>query len=152
MNTGACVCVKASEIFMNSTKVKATNKYNGISLCTSPADGSGVCGSSKGLSGSLYGSGLCVRTLTLNPFPNKPWFVRVCSTSLLKTLWEKEKLLVTCLQYKSFENTVGKGKIARNEHYFLFPQCFLPAWKTFCHFLSNLKLSSANCLSLKFVV
>ena len=24
-----------------------------------------------------------------------PWFLRVCSTSLLKTLWEKEKLLVT---------------------------------------------------------
>ena len=30
-----------------------------------------------------------------NPFPNKPWFLRVSSTSLLKTLWEKEKLLVT---------------------------------------------------------
>ena len=29
-----------------------------------------------------------------NPFPNKPWFLRVCSKSLLKTLWEKEKLLV----------------------------------------------------------
>ena len=28
-------------------------------------------------------------------FPSKPWFLRVCSTSLLKTLWEKEKLLVT---------------------------------------------------------
>ena len=31
----------------------------------------------------------------VNPFPNKPWFLRVCCTSLLKTLWEKEKLLVT---------------------------------------------------------
>ena len=31
----------------------------------------------------------------LNPFPNKPWFLRVCSTNLLKTLWEKEKMLVT---------------------------------------------------------
>ena len=31
----------------------------------------------------------------VNPFPNKPWFLRVCNTSLLKTLWEKEKLLVT---------------------------------------------------------
>ena len=28
------------------------------------------------------------------PFPNKAWFVHVCSTSLLKTLWEKEKMLV----------------------------------------------------------
>ena len=34
----------------------------------------------------------------LNPFPNKPWFLRVCSTSLLKTL-EKEKLLVTSNQF-----------------------------------------------------
>ena len=31
----------------------------------------------------------------LNPFPNKPWFLRVCSLSILKALWEKEKLLVT---------------------------------------------------------
>ena len=31
-----------------------------------------------------------------NPFPNKPWFL-------------------TCLQYKSFENTVGKGEIASNK-------------------------------------
>ena len=30
-----------------------------------------------------------------NPFPNDPWFLRVCSTNLSKTLWEKEKLLVT---------------------------------------------------------
>ena len=33
--------------------------------------------------------------VSLNPFPNQPWFLSVCSTSLLKTLWEKEKLLVT---------------------------------------------------------
>ena len=36
-----------------------------------------------------------VNTWCFNPFPDKPWFLRVCSTSLLKTLWEKEKLLVT---------------------------------------------------------
>ena len=33
--------------------------------------------------------------IILNPFLNKPWFLHVCSTCLLKTLWEKEKLLVT---------------------------------------------------------
>ena len=33
--------------------------------------------------------------MAFNPFPNKPWFLRVCSLSLLKTLWEKEKLLIT---------------------------------------------------------
>ena len=31
----------------------------------------------------------------VNPFPNKPWFLCVCSTMLLKTLWEKKKLLIT---------------------------------------------------------
>ena len=33
--------------------------------------------------------------ITFNPFPNKSWLLRVCSTSLLKTLREKKKLLVT---------------------------------------------------------
>ena len=32
---------------------------------------------------------------SFNPFPNKPWFLHVCSTSFFKTLWENEKLLVT---------------------------------------------------------
>ena len=35
---------------------------------------------------------------------------------------------------KPFENTVGKGEIARYEQFLLFPQCFLPVWITFCHF------------------
>ena len=30
----------------------------------------------------------------LNPVPNKPWLLRVCGTSLLKTLRRKEKLLI----------------------------------------------------------
>ena len=50
-----------------------------------------------------------------NPFPNNPWFF-------------------TCLLYKYFENTVGKGEIAHNEQFLLFPQCFLSIWRTFCHF------------------
>ena len=32
--------------------------------------------------------------ICINPFPSKPWFLRVFSTNLLKTQWEKEKLLV----------------------------------------------------------
>ena len=35
---------------------------------------------------------------------------------------------------QAFENTVGKGEIARNEQFLLFPQCFLPVWITFFHF------------------
>ena len=39
---------------------------------------------------------ICHEEIELNPFPNKPWFLRVCNTSLLKTLWGKrEKLLIT---------------------------------------------------------
>ena len=53
---------------------------------------------------------------SLNPFP------------------PKNALVLTCLKYKSFENTVGKGEIALNEQFLLFPQCFLPVWRTFGHF------------------
>ena len=32
---------------------------------------------------------------SVNPLPNKPWFLRACNKNLLKTLRVKEKLLVT---------------------------------------------------------
>ena len=38
----------------------------------------------------------------------------------------KQALVFTCLQYMSFENNVGKGKIARKEQFLLFPHCFYP--------------------------
>ena len=40
----------------------------------------------------------------------------------------------TCPQFKYSENTVGKGEIAHHEQFLLFPQCFLPVWRTFYHF------------------
>ena len=46
----------------------------------------------------------------------------------------KQALVFMCLQYKSFENKVGNREIAHNEQFLLFPQCFLPVWRTFCHF------------------
>ena len=55
----------------------------------------------------------------------------------------------TCLQYESFENTVGKGEIALYEHFLFFPQCFLHVWITFFHFFSNLKLFSGESFSLE---
>ena len=33
----------------------------------------------------------------------------------------KQALVFTCLQYKSFENTAGKGDIDHNEQFLLFP-------------------------------
>ena len=46
----------------------------------------------------------------------------------------KQALVFTCLRFKSFENTVGKGESAHNEQFLLFPQCFPPVWRSFCHF------------------
>ena len=34
--------------------------------------------------------------------------------------------LLTTLGRKAFENNVGKGENAGNQHFLLFPQCFLP--------------------------
>ena len=48
-------------------------------------------------------------------------------------------------QYKFFKKTVGKGEIAHNEQYLIFPQCFY----LFLAFSSNLKLLSANPFSLE---
>ena len=67
--------------------------------------------------------------VSLNPFPNNPSFLHVCSTSLKK-------------------NTVGKEEIARNEPFLLFPQCFLPICRILT-ILSNLKSLSSNTLSLE---
>ena len=72
----------------------------------------------------------------INSFPNKPWFLLICRISLLKTLWEKEKLLITSNLF-----------ITSN---FSFSQCFLIVWKTFYHFhLINMKLWSANSFRLE---
>ena len=72
-------------------------------------------------------------TLTSEPpgrgiFPNKPWFLHVYNASLLKTLWEKEILLVTRLF--SFSHSV----------FYLFQE--LSAIST------ELKLSSAKSFNL----
>ena len=53
-----------------------------------------------------------------------------------------------CLQYKSFENTVGKGEIARNEQFLLFP-VFSTHLENFLPFSSNLNLLSADSFNLE---
>ena len=59
----------------------------------------------QGYTGISVSVHLCVRVQdfsfcqsscrVIKPFQNKPWFLCVCTISLLKTLREKEKLLVT---------------------------------------------------------
>ena len=76
-----------------------------------------------------------ISNLVFDPFPNKPWFLRVFSTSLLKTL--------------------EKGEIAHNEHFLLFPQCFQLVQRNFFHFdrILNCCLQTLSVWkSLKFVV
>ena len=53
-----------------------------------------------------------------------------------------------CPQNKSFENTSGKGEIALNEQFILFPRCFLLVQRALS-FSSTSKLSSANSFSLE---
>ena len=66
----------------------------------------------------------------VNSFPNKPWFLRVCSTSLLKTVLHLKK---------------KKEKRAISP----FPTLFSTHFKNFLPFSSNFELSSANSFSLE---
>ena len=70
---------------------------------------------------------LSASMLLIKTFPNKPLFLRVCSTSLLKTIREKEKLLV-------------KSNFSLSHTGFTRLENFLP-------FISSLKLSHANSFS-----
>ena len=76
-------------------------------------------------------------------------------TASIAEPFPKQALVFTCLKSKSPENTEGKGEIARNEQFLLFPQCFLPIWRTFCHFheIWNCRLQTLSVWkNLKFVV
>ena len=53
---------------------------------------------------------LCVKTIAFKPLPHNPDFQ-------------------TTLKKKAFENIVGKGENAGDQHFLLFPQCFLPVPK-----------------------
>ena len=64
-------------------------------------------------------------------------------------------MALTTLKKKSFENTVGKGENVGNQHFLLFPQCFLPFPKQISIFLSHLfchlqELMLSASTSLKF--
>ena len=61
----------------------------------------------------------------------------------------KQALVLTCLQKRSFENTVGKGEIARKA-ISPFPTVFSTPLESFLPFSSNFKLSSASSLNLEF--
>ena len=93
---------------------------------------------------------ICFDKLRNNPFNSQKDF-HLIGLKSIPTQW----YLLTPLGNKPFENTVGKGEIARNEQFLLFPQCFLSFWITFCHFCQiwNCRLQTLSVWkSLKFVV
>ena len=70
----------------------------------------------------------------INPLLNNPWFLHVCSTSLLKRCTNRRNC---------------------DEQFLLFPQCFLPFWRTFSYFhlIQKYRLHTLSVWnSLKFVV
>ena len=107
----------------------------------------------------------------LDPFPNNPWFSQPWAIGLLKTLWEKEKMLVTSI-FSHFDN-VFLNTWDRNYYLtlsqtspgfyvsavqFLWKHCgkrrncnkvFSTHLENFLPFLSNLKLLSANSFTLE---
>ena len=95
----------------------------------------------------------------------------------LKTLWEKEKLLVTSnfsfshsvfrrlvlqtrknqglfgkglttLKKEPFENIVGKGENAGNQYFLLFPTMFSTIPKTNLNFFSNINFMLSKCFQI----
>ena len=65
-------------------------------------------------------------TLPITNFHFSVTFILSCRLQMLLTLSQTSPGF-----YKSLENTVGKGEIAHNEQFLLFPHCFLTFWKTF---------------------
>ena len=59
-------------------------------------------------------------------FDALPYFYWLSQSFVVRFIKLPKTSIDTTLQYKSFENTVGKGEIARNEQYLFYQQCFLP--------------------------
>ena len=84
----------------------------------------------------------------MHNFETVPDSKKLQTTAKMWLSFPKQGLVFTCLQYKSSENTVGKGENARNKEFLLFP-VFSTHLENFPQFSSNLKLSSANSLNLE---
>ena len=63
-------------------------------------------------------------------------------------LFTTQSRLLTTLRKEAFENILGKGENAGNQHFLLFPEMFSTIPKTNFNFLSCIILSSASCLNL----
>ena len=58
-------------------------------------------------------------------------------------LFPNKQCPLCMVQYKRFENKVRKREIAHDEQFLLFLPCFLPYWRTFCHY-NEFKIVACN--------
>ena len=109
--------------------------YHKIMTFTDPKEGFGkIVGKGENAGCQHFLLFPCFLSLTAN-FKFSATFI-LSSANAFNLHWY-EKFTMTPFDTpgnKPFENTVGKGEIARNKQFLLFPQCFLPVWITFCHF------------------
>ena len=75
--------------------------------------------------------------------------LKVSGNFLFTNPFPKQDLVFMCLQYKSFENTVGKGEIARDEQCLLFPQSFYTCLENFLPFFIEFKTVVCKLFSLE---
>ena len=80
--------------------------------------------------------------------PKTPLFWPFVHTGLIDLLFTAQSRLLTTLRKKPFENIVGKGENAGNQHFLLFPQCFLSFPQQISIVQSQLFFSSANAFNL----
>ena len=99
---------------------------------------------------NIVGKGENICISTFSPFPTM--FSKAFTDHNREVLVgpsPKQVLVFMCQQFKSFENTVGKGEIARNQQFLLFLHYFLTFLEKSVSFSSNLKLLSAKSFSLE---
>ena len=75
-------------------------------------------------------------------------FITKFSDKVLTFSLTSPAFLFTCLQYKSIENTVGKGELLMTNKFLLFP-VFSTFIENFLPYLIKFKTSSANTFSLE---
>ena len=78
--------------------------------------------------------------------PSHTWNV-FCKTTDLTLAQTSSYIYVSAVRV--FRQHWGKGEIARDEQFLLFPTCFLPFWWTFRHCYQVKKLPSGKSLSLE---
>ena len=80
--------------------------------------------------------------ITSNPYLIKLLSSTITKTALVHSPFTKQSQLTTMQRRESFENILGKGENAGNQHFLLFPKCFLSFTK------NHISISESHLLDL----